>query len=472
MTVKNKMEDNGTFKIIICGGRHFDDYEYLKVSCDSVISQTGTDKEIEIVSGHCKGCDMLGEKYAQERGYKLTVFPAEWKKYGSSAGIKRNMEMVRYIKPTGGAVIGFFRENTRETGVTVEEAQFHGLKTFVFEYSPSQEKPVKKELGKEEYDDIVNRSLSSAAMKKYLKKEENRLGSLELVNLVKGSPNLSIYEKSEIINRLAGMADGDIAEELCHAAEDFKEAVADLSVSPGELLVVYDPFYDDDINDIRMGEGCPFTSFEKAMDYIEWGYRYDEVNTKSLAWYLIEKWAPDSEGNLKKKHAYYHIFRTGICWFTPYEYDIEKYGEYMPRPCWDYSYDCCHLNLGVPFRAGDIVRIDCAPFAPPVNALVVYSGEDWDCCGVLALYYRDGRYREGAVKHTDMWLKLFPELPLSPLYRLRKFNGKLTGNDAVYEEISKIINGDNATGDKIWELTYHGTIETPEELLEKIKEIL
>ena len=98
--------------------------------------------------------------------------------------------------------------------------------------------------------------------------------------------------------------------------------------------------------------------------------------------------------------------------------------------------------------------------------------EGWDCCGVLALYYRDGRYREGAVKHTDMWLKLFPELPLSPLYRLRKFNGKLTGNDAVYEEISKIINGDNATGDKIWELTYRGTIETPEELLEKIKEIL
>ena len=71
--MKNKTKGNGTFKIIICGGRHFDDYEYLKASCDSVISQIGTDKGIEIVSGHCKGCDMLGEKYGivvTENGYR------------------------------------------------------------------------------------------------------------------------------------------------------------------------------------------------------------------------------------------------------------------------------------------------------------------------------------------------------------------------------------------------------------------
>ncbi len=164
--MKNKTKGNGTFKIIICGGRHFDDYEYLKASCDSVISQIGTDKGIEIVSGHCKGCDMLSEKYAEERGYKLTVFPAEWKKYGKSAGIKRNIRMIEYIEVPDSAVIAFVSENTKGTRFTVKEAERNGIATYVFEYMPGKkEKASVREITDSEYESIVDKAFSSAAMK-------------------------------------------------------------------------------------------------------------------------------------------------------------------------------------------------------------------------------------------------------------------------------------------------------------------
>ncbi|MBR0120878.1 MAG: DUF2493 domain-containing protein [Clostridia bacterium] len=133
------MSKEGTFKIVICGGRHFNDYEYLKTSCREIIVQLNTDKPVEIVSGHCMGCDLLGEKFAEENGYKLTVFPAEWKKYGKSAGIKRNIQMIDYIGHTDSAVIGFVSNNTKGTRYTVERANENGIKTFEFEYTPLYE---------------------------------------------------------------------------------------------------------------------------------------------------------------------------------------------------------------------------------------------------------------------------------------------------------------------------------------------
>lgn len=44
-----------------------------------------------IVSGHCpKGGDLFAEQIAQGFGIAIILFPAEWDKYGRSAGFKRN----------------------------------------------------------------------------------------------------------------------------------------------------------------------------------------------------------------------------------------------------------------------------------------------------------------------------------------------------------------------------------------------
>lgn len=83
------------FRVIICGSREFDDYEFLRDKCDKILSRKAADptEEIVIVSGCAKGADTLGERYASERGYQVLRYPAQWDKYGKSAGYRRNKEM-------------------------------------------------------------------------------------------------------------------------------------------------------------------------------------------------------------------------------------------------------------------------------------------------------------------------------------------------------------------------------------------
>ncbi|WP_405399322.1 DUF2493 domain-containing protein [Maribacter sp. Asnod2-G09] len=82
-------------KIIIAGGRNFNDYDFLENSVLNFISKF--DKtDIEIVSGGAKGVDALGERFAKEQNIEFVIFPADWAKYGRSAGPKRNAQMAKY----------------------------------------------------------------------------------------------------------------------------------------------------------------------------------------------------------------------------------------------------------------------------------------------------------------------------------------------------------------------------------------
>ena len=47
----------------------------------------------ELVSGCANGVDKLGEKFALENGISIERYPADWDKFGKSAGYKRNAEM-------------------------------------------------------------------------------------------------------------------------------------------------------------------------------------------------------------------------------------------------------------------------------------------------------------------------------------------------------------------------------------------
>ena len=124
-------------KIIICGGRHFNDYTLLKSIVDKqLIEHTILPSETEIVSGHCEGADMLGEQYAKEHGCALHIFPAEWTKYGKAAGPIRNKEMVDYIASADKSlVIAFVSNNTRGTKNTVAQAKKLNIHVVEISYS-------------------------------------------------------------------------------------------------------------------------------------------------------------------------------------------------------------------------------------------------------------------------------------------------------------------------------------------------
>ena len=82
-------------KIAIVGSRTFEDYEAMCSFIEEKLATMGCATIEAVVSGGAWGADTLAERYAQERGLQLIVFPAEWKKYGRRAGFIRNVDIIR-----------------------------------------------------------------------------------------------------------------------------------------------------------------------------------------------------------------------------------------------------------------------------------------------------------------------------------------------------------------------------------------
>lgn len=118
-------------KVIVFGSRDFFDYQQVKSKLDDLLLGY---EDIEIVSGHCAGVDKLGERYAEEKGYKLTIFEADWDAYGKSAGPIRNRKMARY-SGRGSLAVGFRLNNSKGATDMAKAADDHGLVVKMFDYT-------------------------------------------------------------------------------------------------------------------------------------------------------------------------------------------------------------------------------------------------------------------------------------------------------------------------------------------------
>lgn len=95
-------------KIIIAGGRDYSDYKRLETIMDNII---GDRTDVEIVTGMASGADFYGLVYANRKGLPVAKFPANWDKYGKSAGFRRNSEMGQYAD----VLVAFWDYNSRGT---------------------------------------------------------------------------------------------------------------------------------------------------------------------------------------------------------------------------------------------------------------------------------------------------------------------------------------------------------------------
>lgn len=118
------------FKVIVAGGRKFNDYNLLKNKLDNILSEKRKTHQIYIISGMAKGADTLGEQYANENGFTVLGFPAEWNLYGKSAGIRRNEEMAK----VGDALIAFWDGESPGTKHMIETAKSKKLLVRVIKY--------------------------------------------------------------------------------------------------------------------------------------------------------------------------------------------------------------------------------------------------------------------------------------------------------------------------------------------------
>jgi hypothetical protein len=117
------------YRIIIAGGRDFDDWELLRTKV-SYYLLTLEPKDVEIVSGCCEGADQLGEEYSILYGYPLKEFEEDWKKYGKAAGPIRNKQMAEYATH----LIAFWDWKSDGTRDMIKQAKEHGLLVRVVRY--------------------------------------------------------------------------------------------------------------------------------------------------------------------------------------------------------------------------------------------------------------------------------------------------------------------------------------------------
>ena len=111
--------------LAIIGARAFDDYEFLslEVKKQCIIWNIELKDINVIVGGHCKGADLLGEKFAGENKIKTLVLKPDWKKYGKSAGFRRNHDIVQ----SSSHIIAFPSQTGSGTQHSIKLAQKLGI---------------------------------------------------------------------------------------------------------------------------------------------------------------------------------------------------------------------------------------------------------------------------------------------------------------------------------------------------------
>ena len=81
------------FKLIVAGGRDFADYDLLSKVILDLAHGEYADYALSIVSGMARGADTLGYMFAVKHNVVVYQYPADWNKYGKSAGYMRNRDM-------------------------------------------------------------------------------------------------------------------------------------------------------------------------------------------------------------------------------------------------------------------------------------------------------------------------------------------------------------------------------------------
>lgn len=120
-------------RVVIAGSRDLSDYrlveEAVRLSGFTITT---------VLSGTARGVDQMGERWAMERGVPVERFPADWQRYGRSAGYRRNAQLVEAAAraPEGGAVIAVWNSVSRGTKHTIDIARQRGVPVFILRVPP------------------------------------------------------------------------------------------------------------------------------------------------------------------------------------------------------------------------------------------------------------------------------------------------------------------------------------------------
>ena len=115
-------------RFIVCGGRDYNDKEFLYSALNKLHKSVGIDC---VIQGGAPGADFLAKCWAKDNSVEMQEFKAEWHIFGREAGPKRNTRMLMEGQPDG--VVAFPRANGDMgpgTANMARKAQEAGLKVW------------------------------------------------------------------------------------------------------------------------------------------------------------------------------------------------------------------------------------------------------------------------------------------------------------------------------------------------------
>lgn len=83
-------------RVLVCGGRYYPNRWKVFAALDDLHEQTPIDV---LIHGAAPGADSFAGEWALKNNVPVSAFKAEWKKYGASAGPRRNKQMLIEGKP-------------------------------------------------------------------------------------------------------------------------------------------------------------------------------------------------------------------------------------------------------------------------------------------------------------------------------------------------------------------------------------
>jgi hypothetical protein len=116
-------------RLLICGGRDLDEVKALYVIGEWMFVNIPDSRELEIIHGGAKGADSAANTFARRWCIPVTVYKADWNKYGKAAGMIRNRIMLTEGQPdailalTGGYGTANMMQIGRAAGIPVHELE-------------------------------------------------------------------------------------------------------------------------------------------------------------------------------------------------------------------------------------------------------------------------------------------------------------------------------------------------------------
>lgn len=118
------------YKLIVAGGRDFNDYQTLQLVLLSLGDYVFADKEVSIVSGMAPGADRLGALFAEEYSVPLHKYPAAWETHGKRAGFIRNEQMAQVAD----GLVAFWDKKSKGTAHMIKTMEKLGKFVHVVNY--------------------------------------------------------------------------------------------------------------------------------------------------------------------------------------------------------------------------------------------------------------------------------------------------------------------------------------------------